>query len=462
MVGRPVNSRARRARAYGSRRVTRSAAMNGGDSDGGQVPVEPPMSQAQKMAIKAISDMWSTYASNVKRGLRNRPHTSSEDFFGNGGCGSPDPTQFAEFWGADDESRLMEEWNHSLMKHCIGMIGDNHWELKTLWKISIRLFGIDPLQVMEIPHDLEVSTSDNDTVKFNGQDLNNPIWSKGFCFKLGRIMCHPFWRGRQAQVMMTFVIQYAVKCRQDDRRIPHSRNPTSCKILDQLFSQEIPSGMSIHQWHVHLRKQEDLELKARVAPCIESDLLFHLGTAIVPDARRNLQDPSVVTTLDLTRVITALETLHTDGLPINMPTEGAYQLLVEARGTRSMPVGVEELQRAYSNCWLNQRRRCTVAQRRQVEEDNRPGAPGVLGRAMPEAQYVICQEVIGEDDPQQDIKPQPTPISPVASGSDGRQTVASQTSVKDSPSVSQRRFKRSWSELEYSEQTEERKWASPE
>ncbi|KAL6412638.1 hypothetical protein AUP68_03842 [Ilyonectria robusta] len=146
-MGRPTGSKKTPGMASLGSRTTRSNAQFGGD--------EVPVSRHQRLATKAFTDRWRVEIVNYKRGLKTRPRTTIEDFFGAEGWGSSDPARFGPLWTDDDETHLMEEYSASLIKRCVDMISATDTDLHALWKTCIRLLEIDPINLME---DLEVET----------------------------------------------------------------------------------------------------------------------------------------------------------------------------------------------------------------------------------------------------------------------------------------------------------------
>lgn len=357
-MGRPPGSKKPPGLATLAPRTTRSNARFGGD--------EAPVSRFQRLATKEFEDQWPIHMTNSKHGLQNRPRQTAEEFFGPDGYGSSGPDPFRPYWTDADEVDMMANYPTSLMKHCIDMISSGDHELHSLWKACIRLFGMDPLTLM---NDLEVDAQGNGTLLFKERVRTNPIWSKGFCKKLTRIICHPFWRGPWRDEILNFTLRYAAMCRQDDRRPFEFPNPVSCRVLDGLFEAQNVPDMSLHERHLMLREDA---FRRRILPSIESDLLAQLGN-LVYVSRVGLEEPtSTITVLDLTRVMQALDSLQNDGLHSHVSTEIAYQMFLAARGTQDVPVGIDQLRVAYENCRLN-RHRGRVYGRKEREKNGSVG-----------------------------------------------------------------------------------------
>ncbi|KAH6997288.1 hypothetical protein EDB80DRAFT_147512 [Ilyonectria destructans] len=352
-MGRPTGSKKTPGMASLGSTTTRSAQYGGH---------EAPVGRPQRLATKAFTDQWPVYVKNSKRGLKQRSRTTIEDFFGSEGWASSGPARFAPIWTDDDETDLIEEYSASLIKRCVDMISATDSDLHALWKTCIRLLDMDPINLME---DLEVNIEENGTISHDGRVQANAIWSAGFCKKLSRIICHPFWRGPWRHDILTFTIRYAAMCRGDDRRPFNFPNPTACRVLDGLFDVQDMSDMPLHDRHMKLR---DEAVANRILPSIESDLLAQLGTLVFVTPRAHSEGPVVVSVLDLSRIICALDNLQSDGLSSHISTEVSYQMFLAARGTQDVPVGIDQLKTAYQNCWLNHRRERIVWEREAAQE----------------------------------------------------------------------------------------------
>lgn len=332
----------------------------------------------QKMATRAFTDQWPVYIKNSRRGLRqDRPYATPEEFFGSEGASSgPDPHR--PKWSDDDETDLMAVYGTSWTKECIDMIDGGDNDPHALWKGCIRLYQQDPFTLM---NGMRVDATGSVPSEHDGKPQFNVVWSNGFCNKLTRIICHSFWRGPRRAEVLRLAMLYAVMCREDDRRGLHTvfRKPVSCPVLDQLFDEKNMSDAPLNTRHLELREKA---VREGFMPTIESDMLSQLGDLVDVRPRDNLGGRIVVTVLDLSRIMCALDNLQNDGLPLHISAEASYQLFLGARG-------IDQLRRAYENCYLNLRRYGIVRERLASKEPE----PGVeeQGLIIPETQPVSPQ-----------------------------------------------------------------------
>lgn len=105
-------------------------------------------------------------------------------------------------------------------------------------------------------------------------------------------------------------------------------------MLDLLFHKEYVSDAPLNTRYLELREKV---VRAGFLPSIESDILAQLGDLVDVRPRDNPEGRIVVTVLDLSRIIGALDNLPNDGLHSYISTEMAYQMFLGARSTQDVP-----------------------------------------------------------------------------------------------------------------------------
>lgn len=311
-----------------------------------------PTTSPEKSAWKELNKDWhrsmrdaEVYYSKDRRG-------TSKDWYerpGRPGCSIP---IFDDIWTASDELNLASQGcSLALMNALENLNADDGQALCTLFNNSLRLFRADPLTLF-LTQSLEF---DNQVSPQIGQDdvlATSPLWSSDFCRKLSVLMAHPMWKGKKPHSFMHFAMKWVVICRTDDR---HPLPQSDIELLKWVGTSldpdanDKPFGIR-HQEHQHnIREKGGWSSPG-------ADLLSAIWRMTGSSARltRAALDPYVVSTVDLTVLIGALDSLGQGGMKISC--EVHYQVF---QGTQTGPVypsGIAELKTLYRNCWLNVQR----------------------------------------------------------------------------------------------------------
>lgn len=235
--------------------------------------------------------------------------------------------------------------------------------LVTMFKISLHIFGVDPVTLWTLNDD-EFKVTGNKfgfVLNVGNVPYPNPIWSPSFCHRLTQIISHPIWRRRKnGHEFMLFAVKWAIKCRTDDRQ-PLSED-------DARLLRLIGCPISPRQEEPLKRTLERL-LKRRYNTgetiTTEADLL----RCIADNTKARLASPTSryyhVTTDDLDAVIMGLDESKTW-----MSCEAHYALYQKSRGTAHTYPSSVEVAEIYRNAFLNIERRRMIDHKR--DSDPRP------------------------------------------------------------------------------------------
>lgn len=243
------------------------------------------------------------------------------------------PSQFDETYTADDEAKLQYDWQQDLLRPHILNHGDNS-VMTRLWKMTQRLWpGTYPGVLISRANMLEHDPDPNvHHITVNKTRVKNPYWSKVFCQGLETVLVHPLWDGDVAN--MIIFIQYAVICRTNDQRGSQwpRENPTR-DLLFETFRQhtanihhDMESVVDLHQRA--LRGLGNVSSKAsKLLLAIEAAAFDAVTEPFLPSEPIA---PYKVCTKDLQAILTALQNLTVNGVPMYLPPSTYLDMISKA------------------------------------------------------------------------------------------------------------------------------------
>ncbi|KAF4982953.1 hypothetical protein FZEAL_1523 [Fusarium zealandicum] len=322
-----------------------------------------PKDRFEKVVWPLLPIAWRKGVGNLQRRLEELPIVTKELYEKRGMPGCPDPI-FDDLWTQKDESQLLERWDDSVLKKAINRVGRSTQAIVSFCKVSLRIFGYDPLTLFTLSGDtLEFDASMNHTFEYNGQRYPSPLWPKLFCQRMTRIMTHPLWQGQENWSLMLFVLKWAVICRTDDRRPLSTAEASLLHWAGCYLDPDLPE-LSMAERH---QEHQDYLWDQGGWPSPEADLLTAI--AAVTKTSRPAEDPVegnryLVSTSDLTNVVKGLDSISSHSMSVD--SETYHQIFLAAREDLGYPAEVD-VPALYKNCWFNlerdRARRCRAKER---------------------------------------------------------------------------------------------------
>lgn len=273
------------------------------------------------------------------------------------------------------EQALSVAWDSSLTRAAIERSSTHASEISAVWKVSFHRFGLDPLSLLSMYHDIEFENENNESFLHQGEMKRNPLWTHNFCEKFKRIMAHPIFSSTNAHRFIPIVIRWAIMCRTHDQRgfseaEQRILNHVRCGGLGHPTDAQ-PISMRFYEHQTQL-KRDGLFMTPHAELLLR--IIDHTGT---PE-RFILSGIVQVRTRDLGVVIKALDSLSSHGM--NVTCETHFQVYCASRISRGYPSGVQELLEAYKRSWMSLQKRML----REAEQNPRQSEPinAVLGQHL--------------------------------------------------------------------------------
>ncbi|KAJ4136440.1 hypothetical protein NW768_004053 [Fusarium equiseti] len=258
------------------------------------------------------------------------------------------------------EEDLDRAWECSVEKAAILHYPSRANTFLSLWRLSLRLFGVDPLTLVSLYQNVEFNNRASDPFEHLGEMKQNPLWTIDFCRRLELIMVHPLFSDGNAFRFIPIIIRWAVICRVDDG---HGFTDKQHRLLEDFHCGDLRSsngiGAVVERFLDHQNKRKDhgliitrqAKLMSRVAD---------LARTVEGDPESNI---TPVKTRDLSLIIKALDTLENGTITTSCET---YHLVFSVcKEPRGYPMGMGELLEAYKISWMNLQRRKTFDQIRE-------------------------------------------------------------------------------------------------
>ncbi|KAF5005955.1 hypothetical protein FDECE_7623 [Fusarium decemcellulare] len=283
----------------------------------------------------------------------------------------PDKPSFDDEWTEEDESWLLRNDSQKILAFANITKHDTH--LLEAWRVCTQRFRCSPFALLSPLRGLIYKPA----ARPESGDPEPVLWDQEFCRQFSQVLAHPIWR-RDVDVL-TMVLQYAVICRTDDRRL-WSMPPTDpFGPLDQLKtaleSSKEPLARSIHEMHEAARTAAPPKTFSAL-----SDLMLALGkggTASLPvehDTTHQGLRVYAVTTQDLMAIRSAVHGLGDEGVPIFPTTEESLKHFHPDRKAAGIPHDYLQLRSFHQRAWLHEQRRIIRALR---QNNHAPGESSV-------------------------------------------------------------------------------------
>lgn len=318
---------------------------------------------------------------------------------------SSSPTRrHAIVWNQAREEQLNASWESSLEKAALERPSASVPNLLGAWKLSLQLFGIDPLSLVSMYRNMEFDNSASDCFEYRGEMKRNPLWTEHFRSKLKRIMVHPFFNKDNGYRFIPIVIRWAVVCRVDDGQ---GFTEEEQRFLDHHHCGDLRPSVSpdsmVERFLDYQRKSKGGGLgMSRLA-----ELMSHIADYSGIVESRPLVSIASIKIRDLTVVVKALDNLDCD--TANIPCETHFLVYSDSKKARGYPVGVRELLDAYKRSWITLQRRgssdYTEVSNEGVLHDRVPREPSIeepTGRTAEEVQRSSRSPSTSEDGEVQD------------------------------------------------------------
>ncbi|KAF5603653.1 hypothetical protein FPCIR_1250 [Fusarium pseudocircinatum] len=190
-------------------------------------------------------------------------------------------------WSQAQEDGMNRLWEKTDHKEAVGGMMNSKGKttqahLLTLFKVCLRVFGMSPIRFLSFSHGVE----------YLGERGSSAIFSKAYSDELARLIVHPAFNGKNHN--LAIVMQYAVICRIDDRRLwPDTTSTLACPALTKMTevmneSENGESENSIHRTHMECRRECAREGKT---PSKISDLLFAVGETVKKSTVKGIEVP---------------------------------------------------------------------------------------------------------------------------------------------------------------------------
>lgn len=325
-------------------------------------------------ALQAMQRYWRNTAAKEEARLADVQALTKETYEAPGQHGCPNPTYNEDWSHADERIFLSQYWRGTMYESAITRqfcTSPDTQYLVTMFKISLHIFGVDPVTLWTLNDDEFKVTGTNFAFLLIVGNANakhfSLIWSRSFCISLSKLMTHPIWgRRKDGHEFMLFAVKWAIMCRTDDRR-PLSEGDAKllgfigCPItlrpeeplkrtLERLLKRRYNAG-------------ETTTTEADLLRCIADNTEAHL------DTEAHLVNPRSrcyrVTTDDLDAVIKGLDESKTW-----MSCEAHYELYQKSRSTTHTYPSSAEVAELNRNVFLNIERRRMIDHKR--DSDSRP------------------------------------------------------------------------------------------
>ncbi|CAG7557958.1 unnamed protein product [Fusarium equiseti] len=253
-----------------------------------------------------------------------------------------------------NEEDLDRAWECSVDKAAILHYPSRAETFLSVWRLSLRLFGVDPLTLVSLYQDVEFDNSASDEFEHLGEFKRNPLWTIDFCKRLERIMVHPLFSDGNAFRFISIIIRWAVICRAGDG---NGFTDMQHRLLDDFHCGDLrpangPQAV-VERFLEHQRKRKDDGLViSRQAK------LMSLVAGIAKTTQESSgSDITPVKTRDLSIIVKALDTLENGTLTTSC--EMYHLIYSTCQEPRGYPMGMDGLLEAYRTSWIKLQRRKT-------------------------------------------------------------------------------------------------------
>ncbi|KAI1056066.1 hypothetical protein LB507_001578 [Fusarium sp. FIESC RH6] len=291
-----------------------------------------------------------------------------------------------------NEEDFDRAWECSVEKAAIDHYPGRANTFLSVWRLSLRLFGVDPLTLVSLYQDVKFDNSASDSFEHLGETKRNPLWTIDFCKRLELIMIHPLFSDENAFRFIPIIIRWAVICRADDGQ---GFTDKQHRLLDDFHCGDLrpANGLAVvvERFLEHQRKRKDNGLViSRQAKLM----------SLVAGLAKTTEEPSEtgmtrVKTRDLSIIVKALDTLENGTMTTSC--EMYHLIYYTCQDPRGYPMGMGALLEAYKMSWIKLQRRKT-SDRIRADTDIPGGRPGELsvGCAQERASAMAGHDAVSE------------------------------------------------------------------
>ncbi|RBR23082.1 uncharacterized protein FIESC28_04077 [Fusarium coffeatum] len=283
-------------------------------------------------------------------------------------------------------------WECSVEKAAIDHYPGRANTFLSVWRLSLRLFGVDPLTLVSLHQDVKFDNSASDPFEHLGETKRNPLWTIDFCKRLELIMVHPLFSDENAFRFIPIIIRWAVICRADDGQ---GFTDKQHRLLDDFHCGDLrPAnglGVVVERFleHQRMRKDDGLVVSRQAKlMCLVAGLAKTTEEPSETDVTR-------VKTRDLSIIVKALDTLENGTMTTSC--EMYHLIYSTCQDPRGYPTGMVGLLEAYKMSWIKLQRRKT-SDRIRSDTDIPGGRPGELsvGCAEERASAMADHDTVSE------------------------------------------------------------------
>ena len=250
-----------------------------------------------------------------------------------------------------NEEDFDRAWECSVDKAAILHYPDRANTFLSLWRLSLRLFGVDPLTLVSLYQDVKFDNSASDPFEHLGETKRNPLWTIHFCKRLELIMVHPLFLDENAFRFIPIIIRWAVICRADDGQ---GFTDKQHRLLDDFHCGDLrPAnglGVVVERFleHQRMRKDDGLVVSR------QAKLMSRVAGLAKTTEESSETDMTRVKTRDLSIIVKALDTLENGTMTISC--EMYHLIYSTCQDPRGYPTGMGGLLEAYKMSWVKLQR----------------------------------------------------------------------------------------------------------
>ncbi|KAJ6438917.1 MFS hexose transporter [Purpureocillium lavendulum] len=296
-------------------------------------------------------------------------------------------------WTQALEDEVQAEWDEKLKASIHGMRNEKRSRLLALWKTSLHLFRCSPVAIVSPAFRLWVTPANED-------DL---AWSTYFCQKLERLIAHPIWRGKKAQLRRA--IQLACICRVNNTSSWQMERMEACGAIGSMVQLFATGGRNQPAKHFVDMAINSLD-GTGFDPCTEATFLQHLASVCSPKTPPNATEDAQLQakTKDLDKIVEALETFPGNYAMSTGSVKTIHDAYMAARRSSyqeaTAPWKHATMLRLHEQAWKHEMRRAKRREHGMPYDDQSMaasgGAPGNIGSGSGQPSTYVDVRTQGE------------------------------------------------------------------
>ncbi|KAK1775759.1 hypothetical protein QBC45DRAFT_310106, partial [Copromyces sp. CBS 386.78] len=220
-------------------------------------------------------------------------------------------------WTADDTAQL--DADCAQLKQVIHSAGANTY-VQALWKLTPKFMGCVPISII-CPDRLLEYSSEHPPIQVGNHAVIYPYWSTKFCEHLRHLVVHPIFC--RSPGLLALAIQYAVKCRTNDRRRWPIQDPTGDRYITSLVSAFRDGHDQTKNEDIHRGVRQQMEVLPPLCHLLREIERVSIPR-VLPEAVVGNSQPFAayrVTTSDVHNVLKAVDQVATCGMTDYQPAE---------------------------------------------------------------------------------------------------------------------------------------------